>query len=459
MLLKIVPISIVCCISLAAFAASEIDRFLPVKETVPDAVFMRRAYLDLAGRIPEIAEAKSFLNDPAANKRAKLIDDLLESDDYAKYQTMKWCDLLRVKSEFPINLWPNAAHAYYNFIYQAVKSNMPLDRFAKTLLLSSGSNFKNPEVNFYRAVSDKTPDRLAAAALLTFMCRDYSMLPLAEQQRYSGYFKCVKYKSTAEWKEEIVYAESPDTRQAFVDDMLGKDNSLAKAMVNRMWYGLTGNGFASNPDSFDGSSIDHPQLLQYLQTQMVRYDFDQKKMYRIMMNSKAYQSYEYYKIRRLDAEVIMDVINEIADAKNDYQSVIPEPFTFFPSDKRTIELYDGSISSTFLERFGRPTRDTGKYTERKNFITAPQRQYLMNSGEFFRRMAQSKMYRTLVNDKKMSMDEKINTIYLLILSRPATADETQKVRKYVANNKLGDGRAVADLYWVLFNSKEFIYRH
>jgi len=459
MVLKIVQIGIVCCVSLAAFAASEIDRFLPVKETVPDEVFVRRAYLDLAGRIPEIAEAKSFLNDPSPVKRAKLIDDLLESDDFVKYQTLKWCDLLRVKSEFPINLWPNAAHAYYNFIFEAVKTNMPLDHFAKALLLSSGSNFKDPAVNFYRAVSEKTPNALAAAALLTFMCRDYSLLPAAEQQRYSDYFKCVKYKGTAEWKEEIVYAEAPDTRRDFVDVLTGKDSPLARAMINRMWYDLTGNAFSSNPDSFDGSKIEHPQLLQYLQSQMVRYDFDQKKMYRIMMNSKAYQSYEYYKIRRLDAEVIMDIINQIADAKTDYQSVIPEPFTFFPSGKRTIELYDGSISSTFLEKFGRPTRDTGKYPERKNFITGPQRLYLMNSGELYRRLGQSKMYRSIINDKKMSPDDKINTVYLLFVSRPATAAEIQKVRSYQAANKLNETRLIGDLYWVLLNSKEFIYRH
>ena len=70
---------------------------------------------------------------------------------------MKWSELLRVKSEFPINLWPNAVQAYYRWIHTAIRDNMPYDRFARQLLISNGSNFRVPEVNFYRAVPK--PDR------------------------------------------------------------------------------------------------------------------------------------------------------------------------------------------------------------------------------------------------------------------------------------------------------------
>ena len=77
-----------------------------------DEVFVRRVYLDVIGMPPEAVEARDFLNDTRSDKRAVLIDALLARDEYVDYWSMKWCDLLRVKSEFPIRLWPNAVQAY-----------------------------------------------------------------------------------------------------------------------------------------------------------------------------------------------------------------------------------------------------------------------------------------------------------------------------------------------------------
>ena len=79
-----------------------------------DAVFLRRAFLDVIGTLPTAAEASQFLADPDPAKRAALIDRLLDRPEFADYWAMKWCDLLRVKAEFPINLWPNAAQAYHH---------------------------------------------------------------------------------------------------------------------------------------------------------------------------------------------------------------------------------------------------------------------------------------------------------------------------------------------------------
>ncbi|MBP8129860.1 MAG: DUF1549 domain-containing protein, partial [Candidatus Hydrogenedentes bacterium] len=73
-----------------------------------DQVFVRRVFLDVIGTLPEPREALKFLQDQSPDKRAKLIDMLLERQEFADYWSLKWCDLLRVKAEFPINLWPNA---------------------------------------------------------------------------------------------------------------------------------------------------------------------------------------------------------------------------------------------------------------------------------------------------------------------------------------------------------------
>ena len=136
-----------------------------------DGVFVRRAYLDVIGTLPTAEEAAQFLKDSDPDKRRKLIDRLLEREEFADYWAMKWCDLLRVKSEFPIKLWPNAVQAYHRWIRTSIRENMPYDRFVREMLTSSGSNFRDPQVNFYRAVQSREPQAIAQAVALSFMGR------------------------------------------------------------------------------------------------------------------------------------------------------------------------------------------------------------------------------------------------------------------------------------------------
>jgi hypothetical protein len=70
---------------------------------------------------------------------------------------MRWCDVLRVKAEFPIKLWPYAALAYHGWVRESIRRNVPYDDFARELLTASGSNFRKPQVNFYRAVQNREP--------------------------------------------------------------------------------------------------------------------------------------------------------------------------------------------------------------------------------------------------------------------------------------------------------------
>ena len=90
-----------------------------------DSVFVRRAFLDVIGTLPSAQEANAFLQSRDPNKRRALIDRLLEREEFADYWAMKWSDLLRVKAEFPISLWPNAAQAYHRWIRTSIKENKP----------------------------------------------------------------------------------------------------------------------------------------------------------------------------------------------------------------------------------------------------------------------------------------------------------------------------------------------
>ena len=145
---------------------SHLDRFVLAKvrahrcEPAPlcsDAVFVRRIYLDMLGIIPTPEDLAAFEKDSSRDKRRRLIEQLFERPEFADYWTLKWCDILRVKAEFPVNLWPNAVQAYHRWIHYAMEANLPFNRFAYLLLTSSGSNFRQPMINFYRGAQSQEP--------------------------------------------------------------------------------------------------------------------------------------------------------------------------------------------------------------------------------------------------------------------------------------------------------------
>ena len=194
--------------------ANEIDRIVFAKLSsldiqpvlCSDAVFVRRAHLDLTGALPTAEEAKAFIQDPdTKNKRIALVDRFLEQPEHADYWAMKWSDILRIKAEFPVNLWPNAAQAYHRWIRASIVQNKPYDKFAREMLTASGSNFRVGPVNFYRAIQDKTPEGIATAAALVFMGSRTDHWPKDRLAGTAVFFSQVGYKPTSEWKEETVF--------------------------------------------------------------------------------------------------------------------------------------------------------------------------------------------------------------------------------------------------------------
>ncbi|MGP8198655.1 MAG: DUF1553 domain-containing protein [Limisphaerales bacterium] len=463
-----------------------------------DAVFVRRAYLDVIGTLPKGFEAEQFILDRNPNKRRVLIDRLLERDEFADYWAMKWCDLLRVKAEFPINLWPNAAQAYHHWIRAAVKDNMPYDRFVRELLTSSGSNFRVPPVNFYRALQNKDPQAMAKTVALTFMGARAEKWPAAQLSGMAAFFSEIGYKHTAEWKEEIVLFDlskttnslaraaafpdgtpvrlSPecDPRQVFANWLITPKNPwFTQNIVNRVWSWLLGRGIIQEPDDIrpDNPPSD-PKLLALLQEQLIASHYDLRSLFRLILNSRTYQlsslpttdnpdgpaHFASYPLRRLDAEVLIDALDQITGTTENYSSAIPEPFTFIPGDMRSIALPDGSISSAFLEMFGRPPRDTGFESERNNRPAADQRLHLLNSSHIQVKLEQSRMLPYLLETKKTPREAAI-ALYLGILSRFPTADELKIAENYYQSSQLDRRKATVDLSWALVNTSEFLYRH
>ncbi len=335
--------------------AGELDRIvfakldkLGVKPVLcSDAVFIRRAYLGVIGTMPSADEVREFLKDESPDKRSKLIDRLLERREFADYWSMKWGDILRIKAEIPVNLWPNAARAYHRWVWGSLLENKPYDRFVREMLTASGSNFRVGPVNFYRAIQDKTPTGIASAVALTFMGARTDNWP---QQRLEGmavFFSQISYKPTSEWKEEIVFwdptqvkavpgnfvpgrdtpgtirpkpkdaPEPPslppepagplkavfpdgtsivlppdrDPREVFADWLITPQNPwFTKCIVNRIWAWLMGRGIIHEPDDIrDDNPPSNPELLAYLQKEFVASKYDMRHIYRLILKSQTYQ--------------------------------------------------------------------------------------------------------------------------------------------------------------------------
>ncbi len=465
-----------------------------------DGVFVRRVFLDTIGTLPTETEARAFLDDERPDKRRLLVDALLERPEYADYWALRWGDLLRVKAEFPINLWPNAAQVYHRWLVQALRENRPADAMAREMLVSSGSNFRDGPVNFYRATRSREPEALARVVALTFFGMRAETWPPERLAGLSGFFTGIRYKQTGEWKEEIVFhdfsaqpdskrpAVFPDGRPArwsagedprseLADWMVHADHPwLARSLANRAWSWFLGRGVVHEPDDFreDNPPV-NPALLAYLQRELVAARYDMKALFRLILNSRTYQRsslpsrgmseealnlaaahFAHHPVRRLEAEVLADAINRITGAGDTYASAIPEPFTHVPVDVRAIALPDGSVTGIFLEKFGRSSRDTGLEVERSNTTNAAQRLHLLNSTHLLRKLDQGPAMRALYRGGRGGADAVIERVYLTVLSRRPTAAERENARGFV---RPGDREGVKDLVWALINGAEFVHRH
>lgn len=457
---------------------------VPPSDLCSDQEFLRRVYLDVIGTLPTPDEARAYLSDTDTLKRSKLIDRLLDSGEFADYWALKWGDLFRIKSEYPSNLWPNAVQAYHRWIRDSIASNKPYDQFARELITSSGSNFRVPAANYYRAFLKREPQSLAEVTALIFMgarigCARCHAHPqeewaLDDNVELAAFFAKVRYKRSREWKEEIVYvsptqrmwhprtrqivkprfpggdvleSDEEDPRVQFADWLTSAENPwFAKNIVNRTWFWLLGRGIVHEPDDLRSTNPPgNPQLLEYLEKELVSHKYDLKHIYRLILNSRTYQlsskvnewnahdtaHFSHYYVKRLGAETLLDAIGQVTERWDTYRSRIPEPFVVMPTGFRATHLADGSIGLPFLELFGRPPRDTAFESERDLELSMRQTLHLLNSSDVQNKINASPRLRRLVRETKE--DAKIvDELYLSTLSRPPREEERKRILAYMS---------------------------
>ena len=486
----------------------------PPSEVCPDEVFLRRVYLDAIGTLPTPQEALAFLADVDPQKRSNLIDSLLNREEFADFWAMKWGDLLKIKAEEPINLWPKAAETYYRWVRDSIAQNKPYDQFARELLTANGSNFRRGPANYCRAVQNRDARTMGEATALVFLgaglaCARCHGHPVEnwgadDDLGMAAFFAQVSTKATGEWKEQIVYRDSEkallhpktgkvvqpkpldgavtalepgaDPRRKLADWLTAPENPwFAKNVVNRIWYWLLGRGIVHEPDDMRPTNPpENPALLEYLEKELVGHHYDLKHIYRLVLNSKTYQlssepgplnekdlaHFSHYQARRLTAEQILDALSQIVESPSRFRLFRrpnTAPDTAIPPDVKAAQIAEGSESSLLAAMFGRPARATGLESERSAEVGEFHVQFFVNSGELEYSIGDSPRIQRFFKEKKTDA-QIIDEAFLVVLSRRPKEAEKKKILEYFAQetNKRG---AVNDLFWALLNTNEFLLNH
>lgn len=483
---------------------------VPPSDLCTDEQFVRRLYLDVTGRLPTVKQAQKFLQSSDASQRSKLIDELLVSDAFADFAALKWGDLLRIKSEFPSNLWPNAVQAYYQWVRSSLVANKPYDQFVREMLVSTGSNFRDPPSNYYRALGNRNPQGFAEQTAMIFMgarmsCARCHAHPTEswtpnDNKHMAAFFANVKYKSTQEWKEQIVYTQPwakykdpmtgkaitaipldgdeikipgrKDSRAVFAKWLTDPENPwFAKNITNRIWFWLLARGIIHEPDDIRPSNPpSNPKLLAYLEKQFIDHSYDLKHIYRLILNSRTYQlsslttpanawdeaMFSHYIPKRLTAEQMMDAINQVTQTDDTFTSRIPEPFTVLPKGTRAVQLQDGSIGLPILQLFGRPSRDSSYESERCNDTSMSQALYMINAQALSKKITRSPYLKQLF--KNTSDEQVVDSIYMTVFSRHPSDEKMKQLLAYFQQSKRrNDG--ITDLLWAVLNTREFMFNH
>lgn len=468
---------------------------LPPSAICDDATFLRRATIDIAGRLPNLEEAEAFLSENSADKRKRLVDRLLASGGYAENFANKWSAILRNRRERSgDDIKPTAA--FHNWIRNSLDKNKPYDRFVREIITATGEEVKTPPVTWYRSVNEATAQVEDTAQLflgIRIQCARCHHHPLEKwsQQDYYGlqaFFSQVAYKQQRPanifHQEGIAKAKNPktqldvpptglggppievgekeDPRGRLVDWMVEPDNPFfAKALVNRYWKHFLGRGIV---DPEDDLRMTNPptnrELLDALAEYFIEQKFDLKNLVRTICTSHTYQlsaesnkynksdrqNFSRYYPRRLSAEVLLDAVDQLTGSTSKFNGV--------PAGTRAIQLPDNAFDSYFLTVFGRPTSSSACECERSSETSLAQLLHLLNSKEILGKTAGDRA-KTLSKDERPH-EQRIRELYMIALSRPPESDELAVLMSHVENNQAS---AYADVIWALVNAEEFLFNH
>ena len=469
---------------------------IPPSPPADDAMFLRRVFLDTIGTLPTAAEARAFLTDKDPDRRSRLIDRLLNREEYADYWTMRWSDILRVDKN---RIGPQAAVAMTRWLRKQFAENRPYDETVRELMTARGSTTAEGPAAFYKAVDG--PEALARSTSQLFLgvriecaqCHHHPFERWSQEDYFAlaGFFTSVRLVPLSTGGELVFAREGHDLnhprtgtpvptralgearpqldgrhdrRERLAEWMTGPDNPyFARALANRLWAHYFGRGLVMPiDDSRSTNPATNELLLDELAVHLRALKYDVKAFTRTLLNSRAYQlssvpndanaadsqNFSHAVEKPLEAEVLLDAICQATGAV--------EKFNGVPPGVRAIQIWDSQMPSNFLRTFGRPTRSSVCQCERSDEPSMAQVLHLMNSPEVLDKIHSMDGRATRLAASDKSPPAIIEELYLSTLSRWPQPQELAALQESFSSSA-GDRRgATEDVLWALLNSREFL---
>ncbi len=480
---------------------------IPTSDVCSDDEYIRRAYLDLCGILPTADEVRKFLADRAPNKRAALVDTLLERPEYADFWTMKWSDVFRSSRK---TIQVKGTHVFHKWLRNRFEKDTGFDGVVRDLITASGSTYANPPASYYRIARDS--QNLAETTAQLFFgirmqcckCHNHPFERWTQDDYYSlaAWFARVRQKNDPREPGpaanvvggEVIYSDragevtQPRTGKQMAPKFLGGDVPtipatsdrreilakwltsaenpfFAKSTVNRIWYHLMGKGIVDPVDDFrDSNPSANDELLDALAKDFAANKFSFKHMIRIIMTSRTYQLsaqatelnkddnkyFSHAVTRLLPAEPLLDAICQATE--------MPEKFPGMPIGTRAVQLPDGDSNHPFLKTFGQPARELACECERESDSNLAQALQLINGPTVNEKLRNANNRIGKLLAKKLTDQVMLEELYLATLSRMPTSEDVKVSLEHLGKSK-DRRKAWEDIHWALINSKEFLFRH
>ena len=484
------------------------DLGIPPSGVSDDSTFIRRVTVDIAGRLPTSAEVSAFLASTAANKRDVLVDRLLASGDYADLFANKWVSILRNQQNGQSG--PDVTVAFHKFVRDAMAANTPYDQFVRTILTASGDARTVPAANWFAQV--RTPITQAEDVAQLFLgmrlqCAHCHHQPFEKwtQDDYFGltaFFTRMKrtqvkvgnkqqnqrrmtiafepgvaqslnprtkqnVKPTPLEGEPLELTNDQDPRVALVTWMASPENPyFARTLVNRYWKHFFGRGIVEPEDDMRVTNPpSNPALLDALEAGFKQGRFNLKGLVRTICLSTTYQldsvpneynaddrqNFSRYYARRLQAEVLLDSIDQVTSTSTKFKDL--------PEGTRALQLPDNSFDTYFLTVFGKPKAASACECERSDDANLAQALHLLNSPEVQAKLvAKGGRVETLAIDEARDHQARVTEVYQTVFARPPREDEMALVMRHMENAE-NPKQGYEDLMWALVNTKEFLFNH
>lgn len=472
---------------------------IPPSEGIGDSAFMRRVYLDTIGTLPTAADAKAFLSDSSADKRARLVDALLNRPEYADYWAMKWSDILRADK---IKVTHQGTVGLTRWLRKQFEQNRPYDQMAREIVTAQGPVQSESPAAFYKAVGEPAVASRAISQLLLGVRIECAQCHHHPSERWSqddyaafgSFFTGVTFKKLPDGTDAVVSRQATDMvhprtnlpvaarglggpkvdftgvtdrRQVLAAWMTAPDNPyFAKAIANRLWAHYFGRGIV---EPIDDIRITNPPtnepLLEALAAHMREVKYDLKAFTKTLLLSRAYQLsstandanaddrqyFSHARSKALPAEVLLDAVSQATGA--------PEKFNGWPLGTRSIAVWDNRMPSYFFRIFGRPVRATVCECERSNEPSISQALHLLNSPEINDKITSRSGVARRLAESGRSPEEMIADIYLGTLARLPTPQEVELMKQAFTSPESTRQQAVEDVLWSVLNTKEFLYNN